>query len=97
MGINLLRQPEFIFPSLSFAGIASGDEVDTLIVSDVHLGTDLSRPDALLAVLKSYTFRRLILLGDIFDISSRIFAPSVTLSSWSRSSGWKAIMITCSR
>jgi UDP-2,3-diacylglucosamine pyrophosphatase LpxH len=67
MGVDLLRQPEFSFPSLLFAGIASGDEVDTLIVSDVHLGTVLSRPDALLAVLKSYTFRRLILLGDIFD------------------------------
>lgn len=43
------------------------EEVDTLIVSDVHLGTDLSRPDALLATLQRYTFRRLILLGDILD------------------------------
>lgn len=42
-------------------------EVDTVIVSDVHLGSDLSRPDALLATLKQHTFRRLILLGDIFD------------------------------
>jgi UDP-2,3-diacylglucosamine pyrophosphatase LpxH len=42
-------------------------EVDTLIASDVHLGTDLSRPDALLATLQRYTFRRLILLGDILD------------------------------
>jgi len=42
-------------------------EVDTLIVSDVHLGSDLSRPDALLATLRQYTFQRLILLGDIFD------------------------------
>jgi UDP-2,3-diacylglucosamine pyrophosphatase LpxH len=67
MGVDLLRQPEFIFPSLSIAGLASGGEVDTLIVSDVHLGTVLSRPEALLAVLKSFTFRRLILLGDIFD------------------------------
>jgi UDP-2,3-diacylglucosamine pyrophosphatase LpxH len=42
-------------------------QVDTFIVSDVHLGTDLSRPDALLATLKQYAFRRLILLGDILD------------------------------
>ena len=42
-------------------------DVDTFIVSDVHLGTDLSRPAALLATLQRYTFRRLILLGDILD------------------------------
>jgi len=43
------------------------EEVETLIVSDLHLGSDLSRPDALLATLKKYAFQRLILLGDIFD------------------------------
>lgn len=42
-------------------------EVDTFVVSDVHLGTDLSRPAALLATLQRYNFRRLILLGDILD------------------------------
>jgi UDP-2,3-diacylglucosamine pyrophosphatase LpxH len=42
-------------------------EVDTFIVSDLHLGTDLSRPTALLATLQRYSFRRLILLGDILD------------------------------
>ena len=42
-------------------------EVDTFVVSDVHLGTDLSRPAALLSTLQSYKFRRLILLGDILD------------------------------
>ena len=41
--------------------------VDTLIVSDVHLGTEVSRASALLATLKRSTFNRLILLGDIFD------------------------------
>jgi UDP-2,3-diacylglucosamine pyrophosphatase LpxH len=41
--------------------------VDTLIVSDLHLGTDLSRPAAMLATLRRYSFRRLILLGDILD------------------------------
>lgn len=42
-------------------------EVDTFVVSDVHLGTDLSRPAALLATLQRYSFKRLILLGDILD------------------------------
>jgi len=41
--------------------------VDTLIVSDVHLGSNVSRPDALLETLKQHTFRQLILLGDILD------------------------------
>ncbi len=44
-----------------------GQALDTFIVSDIHLGTDLSRADALLATLQRYTFKRLILLGDIFD------------------------------
>lgn len=42
-------------------------EVDTFIVSDVHLGANLSRPTALLTTLQRYRFRRLILLGDILD------------------------------
>jgi len=41
--------------------------VNTLIFSDVHLGTELSRADILLDNLKKYEFKRLILLGDIFD------------------------------
>jgi len=40
---------------------------DTFIVSDIHLGSLVSRCDVLLDVLKQYTFKRLILLGDIFD------------------------------
>ncbi|NOT54700.1 MAG: UDP-2,3-diacylglucosamine diphosphatase [Deltaproteobacteria bacterium] len=67
MKLEVSQQLAFTVPSRIFAGLASEDEVDTLIVSDVHLGTDLCRPDALLTVLKSHTFRRLILLGDIFD------------------------------
>src|SRR5262245_45786962 len=42
-------------------------DVDTFIVADLHLGTDLSRPAALLATLQRYTFRRLILLCDMLD------------------------------
>jgi UDP-2,3-diacylglucosamine pyrophosphatase LpxH len=41
--------------------------IDTIVVSDVHLGSRVSRPDALRRVLKQHSFRRLILNGDIFD------------------------------
>ncbi len=41
--------------------------VDTLIMSDIHLGSEVSRPEAALAILKKHSFGRLILLGDIFD------------------------------
>lgn len=40
---------------------------NTIIVSDIHLGSDLSRVTELLEVLDSWAFERLILLGDIFD------------------------------
>src|SRR5437764_4518738 len=39
---------------------------DTLIIWDLHLGSDISRANAALKVLKESSFRRLILLGDIF-------------------------------
>lgn len=39
----------------------------TIIVSDIHLGSDLSRVNELIDVLDSWVFERLILLGDIFD------------------------------
>ncbi len=41
--------------------------VHTLIISDIHLGSKVSRSDALLNTLKQHTFERLILLGDIFE------------------------------
>ena len=45
---------------------------DTLILSDVHLGSELSRAQDALDVLESHRFRRLILLGDIFaDLNFR--------------------------
>jgi UDP-2,3-diacylglucosamine pyrophosphatase LpxH len=44
-----------------------GSSFDTVIVSDLHLGAELSRADAALRLLKSVEFRRLILLGDIFS------------------------------
>jgi UDP-2,3-diacylglucosamine pyrophosphatase LpxH len=39
----------------------------TLIISDLHLGTAVSQPEKVLEILKGYSFRKLILLGDIFD------------------------------
>jgi UDP-2,3-diacylglucosamine pyrophosphatase LpxH len=39
---------------------------DTLIISDLHLGSEVSQAKAALRMLKSIEFERLILLGDIF-------------------------------
>lgn len=39
----------------------------TLILSDLHLGSRVAQPQKALKVLKSYSFRKLILLGDVFD------------------------------
>jgi UDP-2,3-diacylglucosamine pyrophosphatase LpxH len=40
--------------------------IDTLILSDLHLGADMSRAREALRVLRENKYRRLILLGDIF-------------------------------
>src|SRR5207237_10545518 len=40
---------------------------DTLILSDLHLGSEISRARDALRMLKQSSFRRLILLGDIFS------------------------------
>jgi UDP-2,3-diacylglucosamine pyrophosphatase LpxH len=42
-------------------------DVDTIIISDVHLGSPVSRSKQLIEMLESFKFNRLILLGDIFD------------------------------
>lgn len=41
-------------------------KIDTLILSDIHLGFGLSRPERLIEELEMYKFKRLILNGDIF-------------------------------
>lgn len=38
-----------------------------IIISDLHLGSAVSEPRKVLAMLRSYSFRKLVLLGDIFD------------------------------
>jgi UDP-2,3-diacylglucosamine pyrophosphatase LpxH len=40
---------------------------DTLILSDLHLGSEVSRAEEATRMLKENCFRRLILLGDIFS------------------------------
>lgn len=42
-------------------------KVDTIIISDIHLGFKFSRAEKLIEVLDEYRFDRLILNGDIFD------------------------------
>src|SRR5207244_12994267 len=39
---------------------------DTLILSDLHLGSEISRAAEALHLLRNSSFQRLILLGDIF-------------------------------
>ena len=41
--------------------------VDTLIVSDVHLGSELCNAELFCKVLSGFRFKRLVLNGDIFD------------------------------
>ena len=41
--------------------------VDTVIVSDIHLGSEMSRARDALDLLRSLDYKRLILLGDIFS------------------------------
>lgn len=45
----------------------SGKSAHTLIVSDVHLGSPVSRAKKLEETLREWHFEKLILLGDIFD------------------------------
>ena len=41
--------------------------INTLILSDIHLGLRTSRPTEAIKIIESYDFERLILNGDIFD------------------------------
>jgi UDP-2,3-diacylglucosamine pyrophosphatase LpxH len=48
------------------------DCIDTVIISDLHLGSEISRGRDALEFLQSVRFKRLILLGDIFcDLNFR--------------------------
>ncbi len=41
--------------------------VDTIVISDIHLGSDVSRSKDVLKMLKTFDFKRLILNGDVFE------------------------------
>jgi UDP-2,3-diacylglucosamine pyrophosphatase LpxH len=56
------QDPEFAPLELTYDG-----NVDTIIVSDIHLGSDVSRSKRLVQLLRSHTYKRLILNGDVFD------------------------------
>lgn len=43
------------------------DIFETVIISDIHLGSKVSRTDALLDLLERVHFKRLIINGDVFD------------------------------
>ncbi|MDZ7611413.1 MAG: UDP-2,3-diacylglucosamine diphosphatase [Candidatus Moranbacteria bacterium] len=45
----------------------SKQKATTLIVSDIHLGSPVSRAEKLLETLKQWEFETIILLGDVFD------------------------------
>jgi UDP-2,3-diacylglucosamine pyrophosphatase LpxH len=50
----------------------NGEPYDVVILSDLHLGSEISRASEALELLQSIQFRRLILLGDIFcDLNFR--------------------------
>jgi UDP-2,3-diacylglucosamine pyrophosphatase LpxH len=53
-------------------GLLESGCCDTVILSDLHLGSELSRADEAREMLRSLAFRRLILLGDVFcDLNFR--------------------------
>jgi len=59
--------PEFADPELQPLMHVEKMDVDTIIVSDIHLGSEVSRAKPLVQLLRTHTFRRLILNGDVFD------------------------------
>jgi len=55
-----------VAPQIHDAQMHATQIYDTLILSDLHLGADMSRAREALRVLRENQYRRLILLGDIF-------------------------------
>ncbi len=53
--------------TLLVLGVMSAAVYDTLILSDLHLGSEISRAEQATRMLRENRFRRLILLGDIFS------------------------------
>lgn len=59
--------PDFADPELQPLAHVERMDVDTIIVSDIHLGSEVSRGKALVQLLRTHDYRRLILNGDVFD------------------------------
>lgn len=63
-----LRKSLFDNSKLTFDVRPGKVKTDTVIISDIHLGSDVSRGQEMLEVLRSwFPFRRLIILGDLFE------------------------------
>lgn len=45
-------------------------KINTLFISDVHLGTSKANADKLLEVFRNYEFDKLVILGDLIDLTS---------------------------
>ncbi|OGZ64555.1 MAG: hypothetical protein A3A98_03295 [Candidatus Staskawiczbacteria bacterium RIFCSPLOWO2_01_FULL_40_39] len=43
------------------------NETDILVISDIHLGSDICNAKMLLETLQSYEYRKLIIVGDLFQ------------------------------
>jgi UDP-2,3-diacylglucosamine pyrophosphatase LpxH len=67
------------------------EKIDTLILSDIHFGSELCNADLLFEVLSKFKFSRLILNGDIFDHLNLEFEEKTRhLKKWRVAAGKKA-------
>lgn len=46
------------------------EKINTLFISDVHLGNKKSNPNKLLETFEKYSFNKLIIIGDFIDLTS---------------------------
>jgi len=56
----------WLYRNLGLVTIYNLERINTLIISDLHLG-NISNPNEVINILHKYRFNRLILCGDIFD------------------------------
>jgi len=64
----LFAEPEIIRDTDRENSALIGERlVDTLVISDIHLGSEVSRAKDALEMLRQFSFSRLILNGDVFE------------------------------
>ena len=56
------------------------EKINTLFISDVHLGNKKSNPNKLLETFEKYSFNKLIIIGDFIDLTS-LGISDISLSS----------------